>query len=169
MGPFNRNVSSDGAYSNVPPRAASSERASSTHDIRQTFSGAISYQIPDPGERIWKSIFGGWSADSIVYSRTAPPVILSPGRIRLVAISLELTASSAPISFMECQSGSPIRMLPGKDNQQNCIQCPDRDNPRKSQAQKNGFGATEVDLTLRRRSGFTHGLPSGLGPTSSTF
>ena len=66
-------------YANVPP-GASSDRGSSTYDIRHTFSGAVSYDIPAPGAGIWKSIFGNWSTDSIIYARTAPPVNVVTGQ-----------------------------------------------------------------------------------------
>jgi hypothetical protein len=55
---------------NVPQGkpASSQDRGSSDFDIRHTFSGAVSYNIPVPGSGIWKSIFGNWSTDSIVYA-----------------------------------------------------------------------------------------------------
>ena len=43
------NVSSDSYFANVPPGTVSSDRGSSTYDIRHTFSGAVSYDIPAPG------------------------------------------------------------------------------------------------------------------------
>lgn len=73
------NVSSDANYRNVPP-GASSDRGSSTFDIRHTFSGAVSYDIPAPRSGIWKSIFGSCSTDSIVYPRTEPPVNVVTGQ-----------------------------------------------------------------------------------------
>ena len=68
-------VSSDVFFVNVPPGVApsSSDRGPSDYDIRQTFAGAVSYDIPAAGSGVWKSIFGNWSADSIIYVRTAPP------------------------------------------------------------------------------------------------
>jgi hypothetical protein len=71
------NISSDGNHANVPP-GASSDRGSSAYDSRQTFSAAISYNIPAPGRGIWESIFRGWSTDSIAYAQTAPPVNVAP-------------------------------------------------------------------------------------------
>src|SRR5271168_4932572 len=64
-------ASSDAYFVNLPPSDAplSDKRGSSDDDIRQTFSGAISYNTPAPRKRIWKSIFGNWSADSIIYAR----------------------------------------------------------------------------------------------------
>jgi hypothetical protein len=55
------------------------ERGSSDYDIRHTFSGAISYNIPAPGSGLWNTIFGDWSTDSIVYARSAPPVNVVTG------------------------------------------------------------------------------------------
>jgi len=66
----------------VPLGDSPSERGSSDYDIRHTFSGAVSYNIPGPVGGIWKAIFGNWSTDSIVYARTAPPVNVNfPGTI----------------------------------------------------------------------------------------
>ena len=73
-------ASSDVNYTNVPPGRSPSERGSSDYDIRQTFSAAVSYNIPAPSGGIWNSIFGNWSTDSIVYARTAPPVNVVTGQ-----------------------------------------------------------------------------------------
>jgi hypothetical protein len=74
-------VSSDAYFLNVPPGASpSSNRVSSDFDIRQTFSGAISYNIPAPASGLAKSILGNWSTDSIIYARTAPPVNVATGQ-----------------------------------------------------------------------------------------
>jgi hypothetical protein len=77
-------ASSDVNYLNVPIGASASERGSSDFDVRQTFSGAVSYNIPTlilrgASGRIWKSILGNWSTDSLVYARTAPPVNVVTG------------------------------------------------------------------------------------------
>jgi hypothetical protein len=72
-------ASSDAYYLNVPPGDSSSERASSDYDIRHTFSGAVSWNIPVPGSGIWKTTLGNWSTDSIVYARSAPPVNVVTG------------------------------------------------------------------------------------------
>ncbi|MGO8985700.1 MAG: TonB-dependent receptor domain-containing protein [Terriglobales bacterium] len=76
------NVSSDGNYANVPPGAepASLDRGPSDYDIRHTFSGAVSYDIPGPGSGMVKQIFGSWSTDSIIYVRSAPPVNIVTGQ-----------------------------------------------------------------------------------------
>jgi hypothetical protein len=55
-------TSLDGYYLNVPPGRSPStqERGSSDYDIRHTFSGAVSYNIPARGGGIWKSMLGNW-------------------------------------------------------------------------------------------------------------
>ncbi len=75
------NVSSDTYFANVPAMdsSLSQERGPSNYDIRHTFSGAVSYNIPAPGGGIWKTIFGNWGTDSIIYARSAPPVNVVTG------------------------------------------------------------------------------------------
>ncbi len=106
--------SSDAYFANVPPNDAplSEERGSSDYDIRQTFSGAVSYNIPAPGAGISKRVFGRWSVDSIVYARTAPPVNVVTGTDPFPARArrLELTGLSARTWFREYRSGLTIRI-----------------------------------------------------------
>lgn len=59
---------------------ASRDRGPSDYDIRHTFSGAVSYDIPQTGSGVLKQIFGNWSTDSIVYVRSAPPVNVVTGQ-----------------------------------------------------------------------------------------
>src|SRR5579863_5588263 len=69
-------VSSDVYFVSIPGQYVpfSQERGSSDYDIRHTFSGAISYNIPAPFRGLWKAVLGNWSTDSIIYARSAPPV-----------------------------------------------------------------------------------------------
>jgi hypothetical protein len=62
-------ASSDVYFDDVPPGFSSSarERGSSDYDIRHTFAGAVSYNIPAPGNGIWKAVFGNWSTDSNIF------------------------------------------------------------------------------------------------------
>lgn len=106
-------ASSDAYFQNLPAADAplSQERGSSDYDIRHTFSGAISYNIPAPGSGIWKAIFGSWSTDSIVYARSAPPVNVVTGLDPSIPRSCqEPWARCVRIWFLESRSGSQIRM-----------------------------------------------------------
>ncbi len=75
-------VSSDVNYQNAPlsKSPASVERGPSDYDIRHTFSGAVSYDIPGPASGVWKNIFGSWSTDTIIYARSVPPVNVVTGQ-----------------------------------------------------------------------------------------
>ena len=50
-------------------------RAASNFDVRQTFTAALSYDLPKPrGNDFSRAVLGGWSVDSMNTARTAPPV-----------------------------------------------------------------------------------------------
>ena len=146
------NVSSDAYYANVPP-GASSDRGSSTYDVRQTFSGAVSYDIPAPRSGVWKSIFGNWSTDSIIYARTAPPVNVVTGQN---TFGLFLSGGSS-VQRPNLVPGVPLwisdpNVAGGKRINKAAFSVPNgviQGNLGRNVL--NGFGATEVDLTLRRR------------------
>jgi hypothetical protein len=147
------NVSSDGTYANVPP-GASSDRGSSAYDIRHTFSGAISYDIPAPGAGIWKSIFGGWSTDSIIYARTAPPVTVVTGANAFPGTYL---SGANSVQRPDLVPGVPLwisdpNAAGGKRINKAAFNAPaGAVQGNLGRNALNGFGATEVDLTLRRQ------------------
>jgi hypothetical protein len=147
------NVSSDADYVNVPVGTASSDRGSSTYDIRQTFSAAVSYSIPAPADGFWKPILGGWSTDSIVYARTAPPVNIVTGQNPFSSV----LSGASSVQRPNLVSGVPIwisdpNVAGGKKINKAAFNAPT--GPVQGSLGRNvlnGFGATEVDLTLRRQ------------------
>ena len=148
-------ASSDAYYLHVPPgnSASSEERGSSDYDIRQTFSAAVSYNIPVSCNGIWKSIFGNWSTDSIVYARTAPPVNVVTGQN---PFGLLLSGASS-VQRPDLVPGVPPwiadpNVAGGKRINKAAFTAP------AGSVQGNlgrnalrGFGASQVDLTLRRQ------------------
>jgi hypothetical protein len=63
-------------YSNTPTTIASPniDRGNSDFDIRHAFSAGVTYYVPTPGsQKIVRDILGGWSLDSFVLARSAPP------------------------------------------------------------------------------------------------
>jgi hypothetical protein len=149
--------SSDAYFANVAPNYAplSQERGSSDYDIRHTFSGAVSYNIQAPGSGIWKSIFGNWSTDSIVYARSAPPLNVVTGQDPFPAGEIETGANGAVRPNLV--SGAPLwianpNIAGGKEINRAAFTIPtgavQGDLGRNA---LRGFGATEVDLTLRRQ------------------
>jgi len=146
------NVSSDSIYANVPP-GASSDRGSSTYDIRQTVSAAISYNVPAPRIGMWKAVFGNWSTDSIIYARTAPPVNVVTGQNTFGSF----LSSANSVQRPNVVAGVPLwisdpNVADGKRINKAAFTVPVgvvQGNLGRNVL--NGFGATEIDLTLRRQ------------------
>jgi hypothetical protein len=149
-------ASSDAYFVNLPASDAplSQERGPSDYDIRHTFSGAISYNIPAPGGGIWKAIFGSWSTDSIVYARSAPPVNVVTG---LDPFNTEVLSGAMGAVRPNLVSGVPLwisnpDVAGGKEINPAAFTIPtgavQGDLGRNA---LRGFGATNVDLTLRRQ------------------
>jgi hypothetical protein len=73
-------TASAGSFSNasntlVPNVSANANRGDSDFDIRNAFSGALTYEIPTPKSNAFaRAILGGWSTDNIVLARSALPL-----------------------------------------------------------------------------------------------
>ena len=150
-------VSSDVNYQNVPlgQSPSSAERGPSDYDIRQTFAGAASYDIPKPSSGVLKNIFGSWSTDSIIYVRTAPPVNVVTGQNPFVDSVL-----SGPDSVQrpDVVPGVPFYLYPTGAPGSKVINPAAFTMPVPATAQGDlgrnalrGFGATQWDITLRRQ------------------
>ena len=133
--------------------SALTNRGSSDFDIRQTFSGAISYNIPASPGGLWKSVFGNWATDSIIYSRSAPPVNVVTGQNPFggflsgnYSVQRPNRAPGVPpwISDANVAGGKRINptafSIPSGPVQGNL-----------GRNVLNGFGATQIDFTLRRQ------------------
>jgi hypothetical protein len=60
------------------PSGVSQDRGPSDFDLRQTFSGALTFDFPSlRGDRLNKGLLGGWSTDNIITVRSAQPVNIS--------------------------------------------------------------------------------------------
>jgi Carboxypeptidase regulatory-like domain/TonB dependent receptor len=152
-------VSSDVNYQNVPLSLSSSERGPSDYDIRQTFSGAVSYDIPGPDNGVLKQVLGSWSTDSIIYARSAPPVNVVTGQNPFAGSvlsgpdSVQRPDVVPSVPFYLYPSGAPG----GKVINPAAFATPV---PATSQGDLGrnalrGFGATQWDITLRRQFHFT--------------
>jgi outer membrane receptor protein involved in Fe transport len=149
-------ASSDAYFVNLPASDAplSQERGSSDYDIRHTFSGAVSYNIPAPGGGMWKTIFGNWSTDAIVYARSAPPVNVVTGQD---PFNTEVLSGAYGATRPNLVPGVPLRIANpnvagGREINPAAFSTPtgavQGDLGRNA---LRGFGATQVDLTLRRQ------------------
>lgn len=68
-------IGSYGNYANGSFATINSNRGDSDFDIRNTFSLAFTYNVPNIGRNAFtKAIIGGWSTQNIIQVRSAPPV-----------------------------------------------------------------------------------------------
>lgn len=85
------------------------DRGNSDFDIRHSFTTGVTYDLPSPGSlQVVKAILGGWSLDTFVLARSAPPVdvvgvtlsaagtVLSPRPNVSPGVPLELDGSQYP-------------------------------------------------------------------------
>jgi hypothetical protein len=153
-------VSSDIFFAHTPPSIPSNERGSSDYDIKHTFAGAISYDLPSVGNGIVRSIIGHWSTDSIIYARSAPTVNvvtgLDPFNLGFEpAHSVQRPDVVPGQPFYLHESGAPG----GKVINPLAFSIPNG----KTQGDLGrnalrGFGATQFDLALRRQFRFTENV-----------
>ena len=64
-------------YLNTPASVASPniDRGDSDFDIRHSFTAGVTYNLPSPGSnKVAHAALGGWSVDSFILARSAPPV-----------------------------------------------------------------------------------------------
>ena len=142
---------------NTPPGIPSNERGSSDYDIQHTFAGAISYDIPSVGSGIVRSIFGNWSTDSIIYARSAPTVNVVTG---LDPFKTGFLAGVFGIARPDVVPGVPFYLHESNAPGGKVINAAAFSIPAAGQGDLGrnalrGFGATQLDLTLRRQFRFT--------------
>jgi hypothetical protein len=154
-------VSSDVNYQNVPPSHSSSstEWGPSDYDIRHTFSGAVSYDIPGPSDGSMKKLVEDWSIDSIVYARSAPPVNVVTGKNPFGgalsgASSVQRPNVVSGVPFYLDQSSAPG----GQVINPAAFSIPTSDQGDLGRNALRGFGAFQWDMTVRRQFRVTSGF-----------
>jgi len=146
-------VSSDVYFVNTPPTVSSRERGSSDYDVRHTFSGAVSYDIPSPESKLLRSILGQWSTDSIIYARSAPPVNVVTGQD---PFGTGFLAGAFGIARPNVVPGVPFYLgqpsVPGgKIINAAAFSIPASGLGDLGRNALRGFGATQWDMTMRRQ------------------
>ena len=147
-------------YLNTPGGGAyrSIDRGDSDFDIRHAFAAGVTYDLQAPGsQKFVHSALGGWSVDSLILARSAPPVDLvgamyfGPGGTALYprpnlnpGVPLELYGSQYPGGkiFNGAAFGEPPQGQQG-DFGRNVLR---------------GFGATQADVALQRQFHLTERL-----------
>jgi len=157
-------VSSDGNIANVPLAGSrrASERGASDYDVRSSFSGAVSYDIPEPEKRELRPILGSWSMDSILYVRSAPPLTVVTGNNPYPYVSL---SGSNSVQRPNVVPGVPLYVHQALAPGGKVINAAAFRTPSPASSQGNlgrnsirGFGATQWDVTFRKRFRFREHL-----------
>ena len=87
-------ISSTDAFSNylsTPSSVANPniDRGDSDFDIRHAFTAGVTYNLPSPeSNKFTHAALGGWSVDSFIFARTAPPVDVLSGIVFADGIAL---------------------------------------------------------------------------------
>jgi hypothetical protein len=78
-------------YLNTPSSVANPniDRGNSDFDIRHAFTAGVTYNLPSPeSNKMAHAELGGWSVDSFIFARTAPPVDVLSGIVYADGIAL---------------------------------------------------------------------------------
>ena len=126
------------------------DRKNSDFDIRHSFTAGVTYDLPAPGaQKFVRAAFDGWSLDSFVLARSAPPVDLVG--------SIYFASGTALASRPNVTPGVPLVLYGpqypgGKIFNKAAFTLP----PKGTQGDfarnvLRGFGATQADLALQRQ------------------
>jgi hypothetical protein len=127
--------------------SAGNDRASSDFDVRHSFSGAVTVELPSPSqEKLARAIFGGWSLDSVVVARSGFPF---NGRINTAVEGSLPRADRDPSQPVWIYSAS----APGGKSLNPAAFSVPAAGVQGSEGRNDieGFGLTQVDLSLARR------------------
>jgi carboxypeptidase family protein/TonB-dependent receptor-like protein len=125
------------------------DRGNSDFDIRHAFTAGVTYNLPSPqSQKVFRSIATGWSVDSFVLARSAPPVDVVSGVVFAGGVALNPRPNGVP--------GMPLEFFGaqypgGKILNQAAFTAP----PKGQQGDfgrnaLRGFGAWQADFALQR-------------------
>jgi len=124
-------------------------RGPSDFDVRHSFTGAITYNLPSPGTHSFvRAVLGNWAIDSILTARTATPVNVSITRdlgFGFIAIRPDLVAG-VPLYLSDSSVGGGKRLNPAAF----VVQTSNRQGTLGRNVLR-GFPLTQVDLAIRRK------------------
>jgi hypothetical protein len=158
---------SDDAVRNAPASRLDieRERGPSTFDARHTFTSAVTWNVPAPEwGRAARAVMEGWSLDTMLRARSALPVNVVTGtdvlRIGLTGgSSVSRPDTVADVAPYVDDSSAPG----GRRLNRAAFTIPlDRQGSLGRNALR-GFPARQVDLTVRREFGLTHGFTMQFG------
>ncbi len=144
------NTPGGGTYQNA-------DRGDSDFDIRHSFTVGVTYDLPTPGaQKALRAAFGGWSVDTFVLARSAPPVD--------VVGAIYFAAGTALYPRPNVVPGVPLELFgsqyPGGKifNKAAFTAVPPGQQGSFGRNVLRGFGATQADIALQRQFHLTEKL-----------
>jgi hypothetical protein len=142
------------------------DRGNSDFDIRHSFTGGVTYNLRSPrSQKGFRAVAAGWSVDSFVLARSAPPVDLVSGVVFAGGVALNPRPNlvpGMPLEFFGSQypGGKAFNNTPGavaggcSDGSQSVGPFCPAPKGRQGDFGRNvlrGFGAWQADVALQRQ------------------
>ncbi len=133
------------------------DRADSDFDIRHSFTAGVTYDLPSPGSQsVVHYLLGGWSLNSFVLARSAPPVDVVGATLFADGVALKPRPDlnpGVPIVIHSAQDPG------GKHFNKDAFTLPSPgDQGDFGRNVLRGFGAAQVDLGLHRQFHITENV-----------
>lgn len=129
------------------------DRGPSTFDIRHTFTGALSYNLPSPVNGVAHAVLGGFALDSFLRSRSARPLNVLTGRDSLglgfTTVTRPDVVMGAPLYISDENAPGGHRINPAAFNGAAPVAALRQGTLGRDVLR--GFAATQLDLSLRRQ------------------
>ncbi len=146
-------------YLNTPSSVANPniDRGNSDFDIRHAFTAGVTYNLPSPqSNMIAHAALGGWSVDSFIFARTAPPVDVVSGIVFADGIALYPRPNVVPgvplvlygSQYPGGKAFNPAAFTPPPTGQQGDF----------GRNVLRGFGAWQADVAFQRQFHLTEKL-----------
>ncbi len=133
------------------------DRGNSDFDIRHSFTAGVTYELPSPrSQKAVHAIVGGWSVDSFILARSAPPVDVVSGVVFAAGVALNPRPNVVP--------GVPLVLFgsqyPGGKifNKAAFTVAPPGQQGDFGRNVLRGFGAWQADVALQRQFRLTERL-----------
>jgi Carboxypeptidase regulatory-like domain/TonB dependent receptor-like, beta-barrel len=140
-----------GSQLGTPSKLASPsvDRGNSDFDIRHSFTAGITYDVPSPTWRFMRGLLGGWSVDTFILARSAPPVNIVGGTFFVGGVSLTPRPNLVPGVPLELEGAQ----FPGGKafNKAAFTAAPAGQQGNFGRNVLRGFDAAQVDLALQRQ------------------
>jgi hypothetical protein len=124
------------------------DRGPSDYDVRHALTAALSYDVPGPGDGWMRALFAGWSVDGILRVRSALPVNVLTGEDPLglgyTYVGRPDRVESEPLYIDDPDAPG------GRRINASAFSVPDQRQGDLDRNSLRGFGAWQVDASLRR-------------------